>query len=127
MRDRARDLNTLRKASRKLCRIRVGAFRQMKLREQLLRSLFGLRARKPEVEAMKIDVFEDGARAVEGVVLRHDTDTTARQGGRFDYVNPGDARPARSRQGTGGADADRRRLACTVRSEQAKEFAFPDA
>ena len=38
---------------------------------------FRLRPRKPKVEAVKMDVYEDGARAVEGVVLRHDTSARA--------------------------------------------------
>src|SRR5437763_11637941 len=87
MRDSARDLNALRKAARELRRISIGSFTQMKLRKQLLRPLSGLRARKPEVEAMKVDVFEDGARTVKRVVLRHNPDRTACLGRRFDHVN----------------------------------------
>ena len=99
----------------------------MKLRQQLRRPLPRLRARKPEVEAMKINIFEDRARAIERVVLWHDPDRTARHGRRFDNINPSNTRPARRRQSPGGADADRRRLARPVRSEQAKEFALPNA
>src|SRR6266851_6687034 len=123
----AGDLNALGKAARELCRISVGSFRQMKLREQLLRSLSRLCAGKPEVAAVKVDVFEDGARAVERVELRHDADRTACQGRRFDNVNPGNTHPAGGRQSAGRADTDGCRLACAVRSEQAKELALPAA
>jgi hypothetical protein len=99
----------------------------MKLREQLRRSLSGIRARKSEVDAMEIDVFEDRARTVERVVLRHNADTASCLGRRSDHINPGDTNPAGAWQRAGRADADRRRLACAVRSEQAEELALPNA
>ena len=94
MRNRARDLNALCKAARELRRIGVGSFRQKELRKQLLRSLSGLRARKPKVNTVEVNVFEDGAGTVERVVLRNNANAAACLGRRFDHVNAGDAHPA---------------------------------
>src|SRR5580704_17391303 len=59
MRDGPGSLNALRKPARELRRIGVGSLRQMKLREQLLRSLPRLRAGKSEIKTVKVDVFKD--------------------------------------------------------------------
>src|SRR3981189_2444844 len=127
MRNRTRDLDSLRKATRKLRRISVGPLRQMKLRQQLFRSLSGIRAGKPEVETVKVDVFEDRACPVERVVLWHNPDATPCLRGRFDHLNPGNPHPSGGRQSARRAAADGCRLACCVRSHQATELALPDA
>ena len=99
----------------------------MKLREELVGTLLRLRAGEAEVKTMEVDVFEDGARAIECVVLRHDTDTSTGHGWRCNYVNSCDVNFARCGQGAGGTDADRSGFSRAVRAEQTEEFAISHA
>jgi hypothetical protein len=96
----------------------------VELREELIGSLRCFGAGEAEVEAVEVDVFEDGAGAVERVVLGHDADEPAGYGGGCDDVDSGDADSAGGGQGAGGADADGRRFARTVGAEQTKELAL---
>ena len=70
-----------------------------------------------------MDVFEDGAGAVERVVLGHDADGAAGQSGVGDDVDPGDADLACGGQSAGGADADGGGFARAVGAEQAEQLA----
>jgi hypothetical protein len=71
-----------------------------------------------------VDVFEDGAGAIERVVLRHDADTSTGNGWRCDYINSCDMDFAGGGQGAGGADANRGGLSGAVGAEQTEELSL---
>jgi len=127
MGDGAGDLDTLREAAGELRRIGTGALREMKLREELVGALLRLYAGEAEVKTMEVDVFEDGAGAIERVVLWHNTDISTGHGWRCDYVNSCDVNFAECGQGTGGADANRGGFSGAVGAEQTEEFALAHA
>src|SRR5580692_4930423 len=110
----ASDLNALRKAARKLGWISIGSFREMKLGKQLVCSLPRLSARKPKIEAVKIDIFEDRACTIQGVVLRHHAYIAPRQRRRLHNVNAGDSHSSVVSQTGILADTDGVRLASAV-------------
>ncbi len=122
--DGAGDLDALGEASGELGGVGPGALGEVELREELVCSQAGFGAGEAEVEAVKVDVFEDGAGAVEGVVLGYDTDGFARDGGGSDYVDAGDTDAAGGGQGAGGADADGGGLAGAIRAEETEELAL---
>jgi hypothetical protein len=93
----------------------------------LISSPFRIGARKAEVQAVKMNVLEDGACAVERVVLRHDANASAGQRRCLDDVDAGNSNMARGRQRARSANTDGRRLAGAVRSQQAKKFTFANA
>ncbi len=74
--DGAGDLDALGEASGELGWVGAGALGEVELVEQLLGALAGFCAGEAEVEAVEVDVFEDGAGAVERVVLGHDADAS---------------------------------------------------
>ncbi len=93
--DGAGDLDALGEAAGELGGVGVGALGEQELREELVGAVGGLGAGEAEVEAVEVDVLEDGAGAVEGVVLGDDADGAAGDGGRGDDVDAVDAdRPA---------------------------------
>ncbi len=125
--DGAGDLDALGEAAGELRGIGAGALGEVELGEKLRGALAGLGAGEAEVEAVEVDVFEDGAGAVEGVVLRDDADVAAGYGGGCDDVDAGDADRAGGGQGAGGADADGGGFAGAVGTEQAEELALANA
>ena len=75
---------------------------------------------------MKLDVFSDGAGAVERVVLGHDADEAAGVGGLLDDVDAGDADVAGGGYGAGGGDGDGRGFTGAVGAEETVELAGSD-
>jgi len=116
--DGARDLKALSEAAAEGLGIGCGAVAEAKLVEQLSGSLSGNLFGHPEVSAMEVDIFEDGAGTIEGVVLRDDADDAAREGGMRDDVD------ARDLHGTGrgncasGGNGDGGGFAGAVGAEQ---------
>ena len=93
----------------------------------MIGALFRVRVRETEVETVEVEVFEDGAGAVEGVELGHDPHIPSRQRWRSDDVDAGDTDGARRGQNASGADADGSRLAGAIGAEQAVQLALADA
>ena len=77
-----------------------------------------------EVTAVKVEIFVDGERAVEGVELRHHADLAARLGRIFDHVDPVDENGAGGGQRAGGADADGGGFSCAIGPQQAEDLAL---
>ncbi len=121
------DLDTLGEAARELRRVGMSAFGKVKLAQELVRTFFGLRAGEAEVKAVEVDVLEDGAGAVERVVLRDNADGSSRDCGSLHDVDSGDADATRSWQGAGGADADGSGFAGSVGAEKAEQLTLANA
>ena len=88
--DGAGDLEALGEAAAEGLRIGGGAIAEAELLEELGGARGGNFLGHAEVAAMEVDIFEDGAGAVEGVVLRDDADDAAGEGGVGDDVDAGD-------------------------------------
>src|ERR1700721_2375599 len=99
----------------------------MELCEELIGALLRVFAGEAEVETVEVDVFEDGAGAVERVVLWHDADRPTRHRGRCDYVDSCDADAAGGGKGAGGAEADGGGFASAIRTQQAEELTLAHA
>jgi hypothetical protein len=116
--DGARDLQALGEASAEGLRIGCSAIAEAELFEELGGALGGGFLGHAEEAAMEVDVFEDGAGAVEGVVLRDDADGAASERGMRDDVDACDADGACGGDGAGGGDGDRGGLAGAIGTEQ---------
>jgi hypothetical protein len=125
--DCAGDLDALSKAARELGRIGAGAFGEMELGEELVGAIVRLGAGEAKVKAVKVDVFEDRAGAVERVVLRHDPDKAPGDRRGLDNVDSCDADTTRGGQSASGADADGSGFPGAVGAEKTEEFALADA
>jgi len=85
--DGASYLDALGETAGELRRVGVGALGEVELLQELLSALGCVGAGEAEVEAVEVDVFKDGARAVQSVVLRDDADAAAGECGICDPVN----------------------------------------
>ncbi len=88
--DGAGDLDALGEAAGELAGVGFGALGEVELLEQLGGAGRGGGAGEAEVQAVELDVFVDGAGALERVVLGDDADVAAGAGGCFDDVDAGD-------------------------------------
>jgi hypothetical protein len=76
---------------------------------------------------VEVDVFKDGAGAVERVVLGHDADASTGHGWGCDYIDSRYADFAGGGQRAGCADADGGGFASAIGAEQTEEFALAHA
>src|SRR5947209_5313337 len=106
MRDGARDLYTLREAAGELGGVGIGPVTEVELLKQSSGALSRVSSGKTEVEAMEVDVFRDGAGAVERVVLRNNAHGTAGESRGLYNVNPVQADKAFRGKDTRGANAN---------------------
>ena len=118
----AGDLDPLSKPSREFSDKRFAAFAQLEHLQQFTRALRSLRAAKSKIPAMKVDVLPYCALPVEGVVLGHDAHIASRFGWMSYNVDAGNLSPSRTGKRPCRADADRRRLPGSIRTEKAKEL-----
>src|SRR6185312_7796734 len=86
----ARNLQALGESPAECRRVSLGFVGEPKLVEKLGGADARFNAGHPKKQAVELDVFFGGAGAVEGVVLRNDTDGAAGQGGAANDVDPGD-------------------------------------
>jgi hypothetical protein len=99
----------------------------MELSEELVAAIVCLGAGEAKVEAVKVDVFEDRAGAVERVVLRHDADEATGDRRGLDDVDSRNTDTTRGGQSASGADADSGGFSGAVGAEKTEELALADA
>jgi hypothetical protein len=96
----------------------------VELLQELVGALLCIGTGEAEVEAMEVDVFVDGAGAVEGVELGHNAHVAASQRGSRDDVDTGDMNRACGGKRARGANADGGGLAGAIRAKQTIEFSL---
>uniref|UniRef100_E6QLA4 Uncharacterized protein n=1 Tax=mine drainage metagenome TaxID=410659 RepID=E6QLA4_9ZZZZ len=124
--DGAGNLDALSKAAGELRRVGFATLCEQELPEQLVAALPCLSVAEAEVTAVVVEVFVDGERAVEGVVLGYDADVASRVSGLIDDIDASDAYFAGGGQGARGGDTDSGGFTGSVGSKEAEYLTFPD-
>ncbi len=124
--ERPRDHHPLHLTTGEEIDLLVPALREAELSEELVGPRVALARRHAVISGVEQQVLTKRQRPVEVVALGDDREPAAGGDWVRDDVDAGDERAARGAPRSRREDADRRRLACAIRAEQAEDLAARD-